>query len=322
MNTTAPKVSPPGKCSMGDLVIVNPTEEYFVSDVIACIVNAALTISTLLLNSIMVIAYSKSSQLRKNISNFLIMVLSCIDVAIGGIVNLTFTVFLLTKITGNGSCMFLFVVLKLIIMLSGMSVATMSSMNLERYIAILHPMTHRAKLTKERLLMFALLFWSGYIDAFIVSFTSQNTQGKMVVSLRLCYIIFTIWTYVKIFLAMRKSRRIFPLNNAESTNNTTSSLETSFNRKKQFLKELKVAKSYILVISSNFICFVPQLIITALYYNGLLVTQLDLFNTWAITVVLLNSSLNSMLFFWLNRKLRYDSIAILKQTCTCVLSQV
>ena len=61
MNTTAPTVSPPGKCSMGDLVIVNPTEEYFVSDVIACIVNAALTISTQLLNSIIVIAYSKSS---------------------------------------------------------------------------------------------------------------------------------------------------------------------------------------------------------------------------------------------------------------------
>ena len=224
MNTTAPKVSPPGKCSMGDLVIVNPTEEYFVSDVIACIVNAALTISTLLLNSIMVIAYSKSSQLRKNISNFLIMVLSCIDVAIGGIVNLTFTVFLLTKITGNGSCMILFVILKIMVILSGMSVATMSSMNIERYIAILHPITHRSELTKERLLMLAVLFWSGYITTFIVSFASQNTQGKMMMSLRLCFIAFTIWTYVKIFLAMRKSRRISPFNNAESTNDTTSSL--------------------------------------------------------------------------------------------------
>ena len=314
MNTTAPKVSPPGKCSMGDLVIVNPTEEYFVSDVIACIVNAALTISTLLLNSIMVIAYSKSSQLRKNISNFLIAILSCIDVAIGGIANLTFTVFLLTKITGNGSCMILFVILKIMVILSGMSVATMSSMNIERYIAILHPITHRSELTKERLLMLAVLFWSGYITTFIVSFASQNTQGKMMMSLRLCFIAFTIWTYVKIFLAMRKSRSISPFNNAESTNNTTSSLETSINRKKKFLKELKLAKSYILVIISNFICSVPPLIITAMYYNGLFITQLDLFKTWIITVILSNSSLNSILFFWLNPRLRYDSIAILKQT--------
>ena len=105
-----------------------------------------------------------------------------------------------------------------------MSVATMSSMNIERYIAILHPITHRSELTKERLLMLAVLFWSGYIATFIVSFASQNTQGKMMMSLRLCFIAFTIWTYVKIFLAMRKSRRISPFNNAESTNDTTSSL--------------------------------------------------------------------------------------------------
>ena len=149
---------------------------------------------------------------------------------------MTYTVFLLTKITGNGSCMILFVILKIMVILSGMSVATMSSMNIERYIAILHPITHRSELTKERLLMLAVLFWSGYIATFIVSFASQNTQGKMMISLRLCFIAFTIWTYVKIFLAMRKFRRIFPFNNAESTNNTTSSLETSINSKKNSFK--------------------------------------------------------------------------------------
>ena len=58
----------------------------------------------------------------------------------------------------------------------------------------------------------------------------------------------------------------------------------------------------------------PPLIITAMYYNGLFITQLDLFTTWIITVILSNSSLNSMLLFWLNPRLRYDSIAILKQT--------
>ena len=64
---------------------------------------------------------------------------------------------------------------------------------------------------------------------------------------------------------------------------------------------------------SNFICFVPPLIITVMYYNGPFITQLDLFKTWIITAILSNSSLNSMLFFWLNPWLRYDSITILKQ---------
>ena len=214
MNTTTQRVSSQAKCSMGGPVFVNPTEEYFVSDVIACLVNATLTISTLLLNSIMIIAYLKSSQLWKNLSCFLITILSMsIDIAIGCSVNSMFTALLLIKITGNGSCLFLFgVILKLVVILSGMSTAVLSSMNIERYIAILHPMTQYNKLTKKRLLMLAILFWSGYIVTSVVSFASPNTQGEMLASLRLCFILLTIWIYVKIFLAIRKSRWTFPLN--------------------------------------------------------------------------------------------------------------
>ena len=214
MNTTTQRVSSQAKCSMGGPVFVNPTEEYFVSDVIACLVNATLTISTLLLNSIMIIAYLKSSQLWKNLSCFLVAILSMsIDIAIGCSVNSMFTALLPIKITGNGSCLFLFgVILKLVVILSGMSTAVLSSMNIERYIAILHPMTQYNKLTKKRLLMLAILFWSGYIVTSIVSFASPNTQGEMLASLRLCFILLTIWIYVKIFLAIRKSRWTFPLN--------------------------------------------------------------------------------------------------------------
>ena len=312
MYTTTQTVLPQAKCLISGKMIANTTEEYFVSDVLACLVNATLTIVTLLLNSVLVIAYSKSSQLKENISYFLITILSCIDVAIGGIVNSSFTVFLLTKITGNVSCMLLFIISKLIIMLCGMSIAVLSSMNIERYIAILHPITHRTQLTKKRLLMLAVLLWSGYIATFIVSFANSETTGKMLGALRFCFILFTIWTYVKIFLAMRKSRRTFALNNTKS-NNTTSSLEISFNRKKQFLKELKLAKSYILVIITNSICSVPQMIMAIRFYNGVPTYLLDIFNVWSITIVLLNSSLNSLLFFWFNPKLRFNSIAIVKK---------
>ena len=73
----------------------------------------------------MVIAYSKSSHLRKIISNLLIAILSFDHRRCNPrIVNLIFIVFLLTTIIGNGNCMLLFVISKLVIMLSGMSFAT------------------------------------------------------------------------------------------------------------------------------------------------------------------------------------------------------
>ena len=59
---------------------------------------------------------------------------------------------------------------------------------------------------------------------------------------------------------------------------------------------------------SNFICFVPPLIITVMYYNGPFITQLDLFKTWIITVIFSNS-----LIIFVKSWLRNDSIAILKQ---------
>lgn len=308
MNTTMQKVA----IQLGACLLIGRPDtlyaskvEYFVSDVIACMVNVTLTLTSVLLNSVMIIAYLKSSKLKEHLSYFLITILSCVDLAVGGIGNSMFMVFLITKMNGNRNCQLVFGVSRCLLLLSGMSIAVLSSMNLERYLAMVHPLIHRAKLTKKRLLLFVIILWSLYILTLFISFAKRNIVKYMVASYRLCFTVFTIGVYVKIFLAVRKSQNF---------RNVGLPLERSSNVKREFLKELKLAKSYILVVMCNIICSLPQLILTSMVHDDISRPYIiDIYTTWIATIITLNSSLNSVLFFWLNHRLKKDSMTIVKQ---------
>lgn len=80
-------------------VIVDfPSETYFLIHVIACVLNVTLTIATVFLNSVTVLAYWISSKQKEKVSNFLIMLLSLVNLGVGTIGPSLFTLLLASDI--------------------------------------------------------------------------------------------------------------------------------------------------------------------------------------------------------------------------------
>ena len=84
-----------------------------------------------------------------------------------------------------------------------------------------------------------------------------------------------------------------------------------------FLRELKMAKTYVLIVSLCFLCYLPIVVlhgIGKIFYRvdqgaDNLVNAID----WANTLISLNSTLNCLIFFWGNREMRGEGCKIAKK---------
>lgn len=117
----------------------------------------------------------------------------------------------------------------------------------------------------------------------------------------LAFFLFTTFVYAKIYLVARKLAR--------SERRPDDFGERQRHRRKGLLQEIKHAKSCFLVVLSFAVCLLPAVVdqlfvdLENPYYPAMV--------TWRITMLNLNSSVNSLVFFWSKKVLRNEATAIL-----------
>ena len=79
-----------------------------------------------------------------------------------------------------------------------------------------------------------------------------------------------------------------------------------------FLKELRMAKSSFLIALCYVLCYTPVLVVFAALRTKLSPLRQFYARPWCLQFVMLNSSLNSTIFFWRNPRLRSESKNVLK----------
>ena len=297
--------------------IVNfPSAIDFLIHVIACAVNAILTMAIVFLNSMSVVAYWRSSKLKEKVSYFLIMVLSLVDLGVGTICTPLFTLLLASQITGNTSCRLVFVNRKTTVLVIGLSVATLSAINIETYMNIVHPFVHRRKVTRKRLLIPVILLWIYCIIIVSLSFFEKQAAISLYIAYVLHFPVLTVYVYAKIFFTMKRSRSLLtaPTGNTPTSNDKVLVRGCSeLSSKRRFLQDIKLLKSCFLVIICFLLCFLPLSVLLAANINGF---NGLVFQTWGTTILMMNSSLNSVILFFRNRMLRNEAKWILnKLTC-------
>ena len=276
----------------------------FVNHVIVCAVNALLTVATLFLNTVALVTFCKSSQLRNKVSTFLIMVQSCIDLGVGVIGSSLYTFGILSEIRGTGNCELKFAGEEVIVLLIVLSLATLSTMNMERYLGIVHPLVHRNKMTRKRVLMYVMFDSVLVTIMYFVSFFLNELLASFGIVAIFLYVSFIAFIYIRIYFAISSFSR------------TVHSELSQSERKKQreFLKDIKQTKTCFVVVACSLVCLLPTGILTRTSnfqsFNGAVVV------IWAKTFALLNPSLNSMVFFMRNRMLRNET----KKTLTNIYS--
>ena len=305
-------------CSLS-YVVHSPTPSYIRSSIAACVVNIVFGIAGTILNSLVLYIFWKSTKMRSKLSYFAIMILSSTDLAVVTFVHSTFLVNAINEINGTPRCMYKISYMFSLYLFTGMSISTLLVMNLERYTAIIHPIWHRTKATKPRL-MFAWAILLLVIVVNVVSYFLYRPLSAIITIIIISTLCCTsLFTYISIFRVARKRKGVTVCDTvSHDTNCSNCNSEVSGNMA-AFLRELKMAKIYFIIVVLAFVCFLPAGIVL----HGFKYPWYGSENersakassyTWGKTLASMNSTLNCLIFFWANKMLRKEALKLVKSS--------
>ena len=271
----------------------------YVQLIFLCIVNIIFTFSGIVLNTLVIVSFWKSPQLRKKLCHFMIMVLSCSDL-LTVITNnpglLVFLVFWLKKDYHSLRTSKLY--LEIVTVFFGFSVTALLLMSIERYLGAYYPIFHRTSVTKHRLLTPLAILLIVYITLNMIS--RDNIIIPKALSILIVALVVLpplIYFNLRLFIISRKVRR---------RKATSPEKRTTIN--------LKSISTCLLVVGT----LVVLCIITGLYIVFNIKTENNeaskarLSIVWGTTIFTMNCTFNSLIFFWRNKVLRTEGIKILK----------
>ncbi len=282
-----------------------PSDKFIINHIFAIAVNSILIIPTILLNAIPIITILKCSQLNSKPCYFIILIQSAIDLAVGVLGIPLILVYLASGIGGSSNCVLATLAFRAMTFPMGLSTFTVSALTLERYIAILYPYSYKTQVTKKRLLIYECVSAVVIFSLIIFSFHTGRRYGAIAVQILI--FIFMAFAYTRIYLVVKKLARSDIRPHDATAENLT--------KMKLFLREIKQAKScFIVVICFGLLCFLPSAIAFPIFpsfskYNLLAVS------IWIHTLFLLNSSVNSLIFFWTKMMLRKEAAKLTNTMC-------
>ena len=148
-----------------------------------CVLNAAFMIAGIVLNSLVITILWKSSQLRKKLCYFMVLVLSSIDLTV---VCLTHPVLVLSAILwstetyiGEG---FKMTWAYVSIILGAFSMFGLLTLNTERFLSVVFPVFHRKSVTKKRVVFLLAFFMIDLVILTPVFFFAGKIIGNIIIT--------------------------------------------------------------------------------------------------------------------------------------------
>ena len=267
------------------------------------IVNATFMIAGLFLNITVIITFWRSSQLRKQLCYFMILVLSCFDLAVVAISHplQIYSLILYYQVKNNEIQER--IRHNTILVLNGLSAQALLLLTIERYLAILYPFFHQQSVTRRKLVLgicILLIFLKGIIVLCILKDKISN-----MVALIYLLISLSLLTYLnyKMFLVAKSKR----------TNQVDSSPTHQGQRFRIWSRKFTTCP---FAVICYFVCSCPTLVFLILHLTSSKVNFLDReaiqFYLWSTTFFLMNSTLNCLIFFWRNSVLRREAMTMFK----------
>ena len=268
-----------------------------------CSANGFLTFAGLFLNSVVIVCLWKSAQLRKGTGNFMILVLSAFDLIVVGVGHpsvifsaVSWSTADTTHNASHSECRHhchKYSLSDIAILATdytqGLAMTALLAMTVDRFLAITRPLFHKIHVTKRRLLAILvamqLLIIVIRLSRFFKEFKAIY-HGAAIVIAATEMILLAGMNY-KMFRIAATTRR-----NKEATKMQTALLKTN--------------RTCLLTVACFFICVIPLVVYIVLRSTstGLSEDTLMLIRLWAGTSLNMNSTCNSVIFFWRNEKLR------------------
>ena len=118
-----------------------------------CVVNVIFIFFGIVLNTLVIVSFWKSSQLRKKLCHFMIMVLSCFDLVAVITNHAGILIYLISWLREDYNLLTkMETYLGYVEVFTGLSILALLVMNIERYLGAYYPIFHRTSVTRRRLL--------------------------------------------------------------------------------------------------------------------------------------------------------------------------
>ena len=280
---------------------------YFINLIFIFVVNIFFFFSGISLNSLVILSFWRSVQLRKKLCYFMIMVLSCCDLLAVLTNNPLMALIMMSWLTGklDVNARWAHVSFKSPGIFLGFSYLALLLLNFDRYLATSYPIFHRTSVTKGRLLTLLVILIIVQITLKVMS-VNDFVISYEVHSLILCILVIPAMLFIqyKLFLVVRKSRK-----NKRISPDIKKTLS------------LKNISSCLLVVACLLVISIPWCV-----YIGLIINSPETKNTlnnatlaglWAITISLMNCTFNCLIFYWKNKVLRTEGLKVLKSLKIC-----
>ena len=280
---------------------------YLINLIFIFAVNVFFFLSGICLNSLVILSFWRSVQLRKKLCYFMIMVLACCDLLAVLTISPLMALIAMSWLTGklDVNAIWPHISLRSTSILFAFSLFALLVMNFDRYLATSYPIFHRTSVTKGRLLtLLAILI---IVEVILKVISVNDFVISYQVHILILFILFIpamLFINYKLFQVVRKSRR---------------NKRISPDMKKTF--SLKNISSCLLVVACVVVLSIPGFVYVVLRINSPETKNtLDNANVagfWAITISLMNCTFNCLIFYWKNKVLRTEGLKVLKSLKIC-----
>ena len=280
---------------------------YLINLIFIVALNVLFFFSGICLNSLVILSFWRTVQLRKKLCYFMIMVLSCCDLlavlTYNPLLTLIAMSWLIKKEDGYPS--WGDISLDFSDNFTGFSLLALLVMNFDRYLATYYPLFHRTSVTKKRLLILLgiLIFIQVVLSA--ISFNDVVIPGYVGATIILIIIVPPmLFINYKLFRIARKNRR---------NNGISPEIKKSFSPKN--IPSCLLATACFLMFSIPGTVYIGLSI--ASVETPMLSDHSKLVGLWARTIATMNSTCNCLIFYWKNKILRKEGMKIIKGMKIC-----
>ena len=279
---------------------------HFINLIFILVVNVLFFFSGICLNSVVILSFWRSVQLRKKSCYFMIMLLSCCDLLAVLTNHPLLALIVMIWFTGKLHVYPSWVNISLYFsnIFLGFSLLVLLVMNFDRYLATYYAIFHRTSVTKGKLLTLLAILIS--VELTLGLMTVNNFVISQQVSLLIFFILVfppMLFINCKLFTVTRKRRR-----------NSGISPEM----KKTF--SLKNISSCLLAVACFVVLSIPTFVYIGLRTISKDPSTLDtahIVGLWAKTITLMNSTFNCLIFYWKNKILRTEGMKVIKGMKVC-----
>ena len=272
---------------------------FYIQLILLFVVNLIFTFTGIVSNTLVIASFWKSSQLRKKLCHFMIMVLSCSDLVVVVTNHPGILLCIIFWLRGDYDLLLKWAFyMDFVTIFYAYSFLLLFVMSIEQYLGAYYPIFHRTSVTRRRLLTLLgilLIFHTALhvicTNDMIISSTPVITTYIVTVFLPLVYLNF------KLFKISREVRR-----------RKVASPETRTTINLKSISTCLLVVGLVVVSSTSASADIVFDIIT----ENNQPSSVRLSFIWSVTIWNTNCTLNSLIFFWKNKVLRTEGVKMLK----------